>query len=129
MLRYLSFVFCPLVLTLSASAAEFNGVLLDKSCSTKADESISSGTPDSPSISGGMLVAEAHTRECLRTPACEKSGYGVYTADGKYLPFDAAGNRRAAEALKLSKLETDIRVAVTGEVAGGVLKVVTLKLL
>ena len=128
MLRFSSILLCAFVLTLPASAAEFKGVLLDKNCSSKADESISSGTPDSPSISGGMLVAEAHTRQCLRAAACEKSGYGIYTADGKYLPFDAAGNRKAVEALKLSKRETDIRVEVTGEVQGGVLKVATLKL-
>ncbi len=119
--------FVPFLLT--ASAAEIKGVLLDKDCSSKAEESISSGTPDGPSIEGGMLAAEAHTRECLRAPACEKSGYGVYTSDRKFLPFDAAGNRKAIEALKVSKRETDIRVEVTGQIEGDVIKVATLKLL
>ena len=31
-------------------------------------------------------------------PDCEKSGYGVFTADNKYLVFDAAGNEQAAAA-------------------------------
>jgi hypothetical protein len=110
------------------NAAEIKGILLDKNCSSKAEESISSD-PSGPEIAGGMLAAEAHTRECLRAPACEKSGYGVYTADRKFLQFDAAGNRKAIEALKLSKRESDIRVDVTGEVQGDTIKVVTLKLL
>lgn len=125
--RFLPFLFTTFLLT--ASAAEINGVLLDKDCSSKVEESISSGTPDGPSIEGGMLAAEAHTRECLRAPACEKSGYGVYTSDRKFLLFDAAGNRKAIEALKVSKRETDIRVEVTGEIEGGIIKVATLKLL
>ena len=113
----------------TASGAEIKGILLDKDCSSQAEESISSGSPDGPSIQGGMLAAEAHTRECLRAPQCEKSGYGVYTADGKFLVFDGAGNRKAIEALKLSKRETDIRVEVSGEIQGATIKVVTLKLL
>ncbi len=127
MLRW--FVFLVPVLVLPARAAEFKGVLLDKDCSSKAEETISTGSLDGPSIQGGMLAAEAHTRECLRAPQCEKSGYGIYTTDLQFLPFDSAGNRKAVEALKLSKRDTDIRVEVTGEVENGVLKVATLKLL
>src|SRR5262249_21234384 len=121
MLRFLPFL-CSMFL-LTASAAEIKGVLLDKKCSSQAEESISGGSPDGPSIQGGMLAAEAHTRECLRAPECEKSGYGVYTPDGKFFVFDAAGNRKAVDALKLSKRETDIRVDVTGEIQGDTIKV------
>ena len=113
----------------TASAAEIKGVLLDKDCSSKAEERISSGTGDAPALEGGMLAAEAHTLECLRAPACQKSGYGVYTSDEKFLLFDAAGNRKAIEALKLSKKLSDIRVVVTGQVEGDTIKVTTLKLL
>lgn len=127
MLRSVPFL-CSVFL-LTASAAEIKGILLDKECSAQAEESISNSSPDGPSIQGGMLAAEAHTRECLRAPKCEKSGYGVYTADGKFLLFDAAGNRKAVDALRLSKRDTDIRVDVTGEIEGDTIKVVTLKLL
>lgn len=129
MSRFSIFLSISFLLAASASAAEVKGILLDKNCSSKAEESISSGDPSGPAIEGGMLAAEAHTRECLRAPACEKSGYGVYTSDRKFLLFDAAGNRKAVEALKLSKRETDIRVTVTGEIQGDTIKVVTLKLL
>lgn len=124
-----SFLFAVIFLASTASAAEIKGILLDKDCSSKVEETITTGAPDGPSIEGGMLAAEAHTRECLRAPACEKSGYGVYTSDQKFLQFDAAGNRKAVEALKLSKRETDIRVQVTGEIQGDTIKVATLKLL
>jgi hypothetical protein len=124
-----SFLYAVVLLTWTASAAEVKGILLDKDCSSKAEETITTGSPDGPAIEGGMLAAEAHTRECLRAPACEKSGYGVYTPDGKFMQFDAAGNRKAVEALKLSKRESDIRVQVTGEIQGDTIKVVTLKLL
>jgi len=125
------FLACGLVglLAASAGAADVKGVLLDKDCSSKAEERIGGGAGDAPLIQGGMLAAEAHTLECLRMPACEKSGYGVYTTDGKYLLFDAAGNRKAIEALKLAKRITDIRVEVSGEIQGNTIKVVTLKLL
>lgn len=124
-----SFLSAVVLLTWTASAAEIKGILLDKDCSSKVEETVTTGSPDGPSIEGGMLAAEAHTRECLRAPACEKSGYGVYTSDRKFLQFDAAGNRKAVEALKVSKRETDIRVEVTGEIQGDTIKVATLKLL
>jgi hypothetical protein len=78
---------------------------------------------------GGRIVAEAHTRECLLMPACEKSGYGVYTTDDKYLKFDAAGNRRALAAIKASPKLDDFEVQVTGEVQGDTIKVASLKIL
>src|SRR4051812_32379156 len=62
-----------------------------------------------------------HTRECAVT--CAKSGYGLVTADGKFLKFDEAGNARALTALKKLTREKDLKAKVTGSVAGDVLKV------
>src|ERR1700735_524704 len=42
--------------------------------------------------------ADSHTRECAL--ACQKSGFGIVTADKKFLKFDEAGNARCAAALK-----------------------------
>jgi len=58
----------------------------------------------------------------------EKSGYGVFTADNKYLVFDAAGNEQAAAALKSSKKKDNLKVKVSGEVDGETIKVASLKL-
>ena len=40
---------------------------------------------------------DKHTVKCA--VACEDDGYGILTADGKFLKFDAAGNEKAAAAL------------------------------
>lgn len=108
----------------AASAAEVQGILIDQMCSSKAEVRIVSG----PRLEGGMIVAEAHTRQCALMPQCEKSGYGVFTYDQKFLKFDAAGNRKALAALRASKKEDDLKVEVTGEVQGDMIKVASLKL-
>ena len=108
----------------AASAAEVKGVLIDQACSAKAEVRLVPG----PRIEGGMIVAEAHTRECALMPACQKSGYGVFTYDNKFLKFDEAGNRKALAALKASQKADDLQVEVTGEVQGDTIKVASLKL-
>jgi hypothetical protein len=107
------------------SAAQVQGVLMDEMCSSKAEVRIVSG----PRLEGGMIVAEAHTRECALMPACQKSGYGVFTYDNKFLKFDEAGSRKALAAIKASKKEDDLKVEVTGEIQGDTIKVVSLKLI
>jgi hypothetical protein len=97
---------------------------MDKQCSPKAEvHVVSSG------ITGGMVVAEAHERECLLMPACVKSGYGIVTRDDRFLEFDAEGNRKALAAIKASKKLVDFEAEVTGEVSGDTIRVKTLKLL
>jgi len=108
-----------------AAPATVQGVLMDKQCSSKAEVRVAPGAR----IEGGMLVAYVHTRQCALMAACQKSGYGVFTYDNKFLSFDAAGNQKALAALKASKKEDDLRVEVTGEIQGDTIKVVSLKLL
>ena len=98
-----------------ASAAEVKGILMDKMCSAKA-------------VTGGQKAAAEHDRECALTTACQKSGYGVYTTDNKWLSFDAAGNEKALAALKASKKTDNLAVTVTGDVTGDTIKVASLKL-
>ena len=97
------------------SAAEVEGVLMDKMCSMKA-------------VKEGQKAAAMHTRQCAMMPDCEKSGYGVFTADNKYLVFDAAGNEQAIAALKASSKKDNLKVRVSGEVAGDTIRVASLKL-
>ncbi len=107
-----------------ASAEEVKGVLMDQACSGKAEVRVLS-----TGIEGGMIVAEAHTRECALMASCQKSGYGIFTWDNKFLKFDAAGSKKALEAIKASKKLDDLEVQVTGEVKGDTIKVESLKLL
>jgi hypothetical protein len=67
-----------------------------------------------------------HTRECSLT--CAKSGFGIVTAEGKFLKFDEAGNARTLSALKKTAKEKDLKAKVTGKVDGDLLKVETLEL-
>ena len=114
----------PACAAFAAGPTEIKGILIDKECSAKAEEHV---LPTG--IVGGMVVAEAHTRECALMPSCQKSGYGVFTWDQKFLSFDAAGNREALAALKNSKKLVNLEVEVTGEIQGDTIKVQSLKLL
>jgi hypothetical protein len=108
-----------------APAENIKGILIDQMCSGSANLRISG---DTGGLAGGMIVAEAHTRECALKPECQKSGYGVYTSDNKFLKFDPEGNRKALAAIKASSKLDDLEVEVTGEVKGDTIKVSTLKL-
>jgi len=105
---------------------DVKGILMDEMCSGKADLRISGA---SGLLEGGRIVAEAHTRECALMPQCQKSGYGVYTEDNKFLKFDPAGNRKAYAAIKASAKLDDLEVEVTGDVKGDTIKVESLKIL
>lgn len=108
-----------------ASAAQVQGILIDEMCSSKAEVHVVAG----PRLEGGMIVAEAHTRQCALMPDCQKSGYGVFTYDNKFLKFDAAGSRKALAALRASKKEDYLKVEVTGDIQDNTIKVATLKLI
>ena len=84
------------VFGMGAYAADLKGTLIDVACSAKI-------------IKEGQAAAKAHTRECALMEACVKSGYGLFTQDGKLLVFDAAGNQLAQKALEASKKKTALR--------------------
>jgi len=89
-------LFAPLAL-----ADSFSGTVVDVMCRNK-------------DLAG-------HTRECAVT--CAKSGYGLVTADGKFLKFDESGNAKALATLKKLTREKDLKAKVTGSLNGDVLKV------
>ena len=89
----------------SAAAESFSGTVVDVMCRGK-------------DLAG-------HTRECALS--CSKSGYGLVTAEGKFLKFDEAGNARTLSALKKSSQEKDLKAKVAGTMSGDVLKVETIE--
>src|SRR6266478_1041543 len=89
------------LLSVAAFAETWNGTLVDVMCKDK-------------DIAG-------HTKKCA--VGCAKSGFGLVTADGKFVKFDEAGNAKALDALKASAKEKDLKATVTGTVDGDVLKV------
>jgi hypothetical protein len=108
-----------------AAAATLEGVIVDKACSPKMELRIVS---PGNSMVGGMVSAEAHTKDCLLMAECQKSGYGLYTRDNKFYTFDAEGSRKALALIKASAKMVDFEVDVTGEVQGDTLKVTSIRL-
>ncbi len=94
---------------LAAAETWENVPLVDKNCSEKVK-----ADPDK------------HETSCLLM--CAKSGFGILTADGTWVKFDAKGNEEALKALKATTKENAIRVTVTGEREGDTIKVQTLKI-
>jgi hypothetical protein len=108
---------CGLLVAFSlvASAAEVTGILMDKMCSSTA-------------VQKGQSFAMSHDTKCALEPSCQKTGYGVFTADNKFIALDAAGNAKAAAALRATKKTDHLMVTVDGDVQGDMIKVATLKL-
>jgi hypothetical protein len=86
------------------SAETFSGTVVDVMCRAK-------------DLAG-------HTRDCALS--CAKSGFGMVTAEGKFLKFDETGNARTLSALKKAGKEKDLKAKVTGTAAGDLLKVETI---
>ncbi len=69
---------------------------------------------------------DAHPRDCM--VACANGGFGIFTADGKFLKFDKAGNEKALAALKKSDKKDHIHATVTGELKGDTIEVTSFEL-
>jgi len=98
-------IFIALMALAPLAAADFSGTVVDVMCRGKD--------------------LASHTRECAVT--CSKSGYGLVTADGKFLKFDEAGNARTLASLKKLTKEKDLKAKVSGTLNGEVLKVETIE--
>ena len=121
---------CAAVVLLGADAkpTTVQGVLIDKECSARAETRMVSGS--NPHLEGGMLWAYTHDKKCLLMPACQRTGYGVFTYESnKFLAFDPTGNQKALALIQSSKKDDDMRVEVAGEIDGDKMKVTSLKLL
>jgi hypothetical protein len=86
-----------------------NAPLVDVNCSQRVKDD-----PDS------------HPRACALK--CRESGYGIWTAEGEYLKFDAEGSKQALALLEASDRVDHLRVNVTGEMVDGALKVESIEL-
>ncbi len=110
-MKKLAVVLVTLVLAQIALAQTWDNVsLIDANCAARAK-----ANPD------------AHPRACALK--CGKAGYGVITADGDFLKFDAAGNAKAAELVKSTTKADHLRVTVTGERQGDQLNVKSISLM
>jgi hypothetical protein len=105
---FLAVAFALAALTLPLHAEAWKSLpLMDSHCVTKM--------ADKP---------DEHARSCALQ--CSKGGYGVITADGKFLKFDEAGNKKALEALKKSDKKDHLRATVEGTLNGDVITVASI---
>jgi hypothetical protein len=116
-----------LALTAANNPAKLQGVLIDKDSAVNAETRV---VPiPSPHLEGGMLWAYTYTRAAAIAPAAQHVGYGIFTYDNKFLPFDPAGSRKALALLLSSKKEDDLRIEATGIIEGDTFRVTSLTLL
>jgi hypothetical protein len=94
----------------NARGVKLTGYLIDNNCSGRANSE------------GGAEKVKNHTVKCAMMPNCEKTGYALY-ADGKLYKLDEAGNKKAIELYKSTKVEKGLQVSVEGDVEGDSLKV------
>jgi hypothetical protein len=81
---------------------------------------------DSMCVDKAKANPDKHTVKCAL--ACEDGGYGILTADGKFIKFDAAGNQKTVAALQATQKKDTIRATVEGTLSGDEIQVSSLKL-
>lgn len=117
MIRMLSlFALFLFVVSVPMHAENVEGHLVDKMCSAKV-------------LKGGAEAAKGHTKSCALMTNCKGSGFGVVTADGRFIKFDADGDRMAEKMLDISSDDEDIRVTVNGKIDGDTMAVVAIQFL
>lgn len=89
----------------------FSGYLLDQMCGAEVKDT---------------SKAAEHTKECALMDHCVAAGYGIF-AEGKFIKFDALGNKKAKAFFENSKKEKGILVIVEGNLNGDVLTVSAIK--
>jgi hypothetical protein len=98
-----------------------------------AAASLSAETWKNVSVIDSMCADKAkadpdkHTAKCAL--ACADDGFGILTADGKFVKFDAAGNAKVVAALESAKKTDHLRADVEGEMKDGKITVTAFKLL
>lgn len=63
----------------------------------------------------------AHTKACALS--CKGSGFGIGTADGRFLRFTPEGNQKAIALLEATSKTADLQVTVQGKPEGTLLTV------
>jgi hypothetical protein len=102
MKRTLTIFAIAVISTIAASAAEIEGYVVDVACSADT-------------VKGGQKAAMEHDKDCALMAPCIKSGYGVLTADNKFIRFDAVGSSKALAAIKATDKKDNLKVKVVGE--------------
>lgn len=90
----------------------FMGDIIDNHCAQANKDSLSSFVPK-------------HTKECVLSPDCEKSGFSLYTTGGNLLAFDKASDAKIKKFLMEPQSRLQVTVVVKEE--GKMLHLVSIK--
>src|SRR5690348_3811658 len=97
----------------AAQMIALSGVLLDRMCYSEKHPQT-------------LEEALKHRKVCMTSERCSASGYGLFTDDHRFLAFDASGNKRAAEFIRLFRGDSRVAATVVGNLRGPFLENVTL---
>ncbi len=82
-----------------------------------------------PMVRNGREKALKDNRSCSLMKNYSRSAYGLITDDKKFYRLDDAGIARVKELLKNTPDKDNLKVIITGDVEGGLLKVSNISLL
>ncbi len=99
-----------------AAAPSWTGYLVDKMCGARYVKGDAASAAEK-----GMK----HSKACALDEDCAASGFGIIM-DGKYVKFDEAGDKMAADYLNKSDKKSNFLVEVSGSKDGDMLKVKSL---
>ena len=116
-LSLLAAVFLSTALGTSTNSKEiFKGYLVDVSCSRDRSTEL-------------LKLGRTHTRKCLLMPDCQRSGFGIVTESGNFIPFDKGGNASTRALIVKLKDDTLLKIAVWGKLENGVIAVFRIRLI
>ena len=116
--RYLRLLALFLVIGLSIGSVyaqkdevTLRGVIIDSACAGAHSSDMSN-------------FIQSHTKDCALMPACEKSGYNIYS-EGVLYKFDAAGSAKVAKFLKENS--SSLKVTVRAEKRGDIFRLISIE--
>jgi hypothetical protein len=98
------------------SAAELQGLIVDWKCAKQM-------------VQNGREKTFQHNQNCRLMKDYNRSQYGLITDDKKFYRLDDPGNHRILELLQNTPDKDNLKVVVTGEIEGDVVKVTNITLL
>ena len=110
MRRLLASVLFAAAITPLAGAAEIQGVLADWKCTERM-------------VRNGREKIYRQDKSCSLAHNPDRAGYGLITDEKKYYRLDNEGNNRAKLLLHDSHDKDNLRVIVTGDLDGNLIKV------
>jgi hypothetical protein len=96
--------------------AEVQGLVIDRNCG----EDI---------VKHGRQIIVKQRRDCSLRKRYVRDGYGIVTDDQKFYRFDDAGNKKALQLLKNIPDKDNLKVIVSGDIDGDIIKVDRMSLL